>query len=183
MSQDGYTLVDTLAALAILGMAMGGVMTGGALLTRAQVNTDGTVARAMGLKRASVALDDLLGQAGPFRSRDSNFTGSPQAFDFACAAGRCGAQLEQTDGRLTLRFARASGQTEIVPLRGVDAAHFVYVGGLVSNQTWPHATARPERLRQLALLEDTDQKPLVQVMLAVDQPLTCAFDTVSQDCR
>jgi len=184
MNDDGFTLSDTLAALAIIGLAMGGVVTGGALLAKAQGRTDIRVARVAGLKRASVALDDLLAQAGPFRSRDAVFEGAPRAFSFSCGqAGRCGARLAGEGQTLALAVTRASGAQETIALKGVASAHFLYVGGVTEGDAWPRPAARPERLRQLALVDDADESPLVQALLPIDQPTTCEFDVVSQDCR
>lgn len=183
MNDEGYVLSDTLAGLAIIGLAMGGMLAGVTLLAQVQGRTDREIARIAELKRASVALGDLLGRAGPFRTRDSHFDGAPQAFDFACGTQRCGARLETVEDKLLLQVTRASGELEAISLRDVQAAHFTYVGGITAGDTWPRPTARPDRLRQVTLVDASGETLLAQAALPVDQPMICEFDVVSQDCR
>lgn len=183
MSDDGYVLADVMAALAVISLTMGGTLAGAALLAKVQARTDLETAKTAGLKRVSVALGDLLGQAGPFRSRDAHFDGEAQAFDFACGARRCGARLVKDGQDLSLEVTRASGEQETIALRGVDDARFAYVGALGAGDTWPRWSAKPDRLRQLTLLQTPGEAPLAQAALPIDQPMVCEFDVVSQDCR
>lgn len=183
MSDDGFVLSDTLAALAILGLTMSGVVIGGTLLARIQARTDLEMSRVMGLKRASMALNDLLGQAGPFRSRDAAFNGGPLAFDFECGAARCGARLVTDQENAVLTVTGASGQPETITLTGVGETRFSYASFTGSGQTWPRASVKPDRLHQVALLQVPAQAPLAQATLSKDQPMTCEFDVISQECR
>lgn len=183
MNDEGYTLVDTLSALAILGLAMGSVLTGGALLTRTQMKTDAQVARAMSLKRASVALDGLLARAGPFRSRDNAFIGTASSFEFACGQTTCAAKLEPAESATVLRITRSSGEQESITLQHTEDARFTYTGGRAATASWPPQAVAPQRLRQLAIVAGTSSEPLATTTLSIDQSFRCEFDAVSQDCR
>ena len=87
MSEAGYTLAESLAAMAVIGMAMAALAQSIPLLERLQSTTTGMLSDGSKSRRAQIFLGDLLARGQPFGTSDADrFNGTPQAFSFDCAA-------------------------------------------------------------------------------------------------
>lgn len=182
MTDDGYTLADTLAALAILGLSIAGATTGLSSLTKIHSATELRSVETASLKRASVLLNDLLTDAGPFTNRNAALQGDSSGFAFDCGSARCGARLEAaiTGARLVVS---SPGNVEHTVRLKPQNVRFVYFGSSTSGRAWPQASDDRQRLRSVSLVDEQGDAPLVQTVLWIDQPVRCEFDVVAQDCR
>lgn len=186
--QDGYTAAEALAALAILGLAMGGLTTSMHIITRGQTKAQSRLQQAMWERAVDQQLERLLSQAAPFRSdQASRLTGDGQAFQVDCGAGQhCVARIEAA----TLTIQGGDGRSTTLRLPDGQGAHFVYVGSHSTSDTWPPAALPPpapswQTLSAVMIqsrLEDQD-KPLAMAKVWRQQRADCEYDVVIQDCR
>ena len=102
-NDGGYTLAETLAAMLIIGLAMGGLFEGSRLVARLQTPTATAVAEARMLRRAEIGLAALLAARPP---DDRSMTGDAGGFTFDCPAGQCGASLLATPSGARLQVTR-----------------------------------------------------------------------------
>ncbi len=181
--EDGYTLVEMLAALAILGLAM----TGLAESMNAIRLTQGAAARAIGgdqtLARAGRGLSRVLDGQGPFRSGDGarGLTGQATAFGYVCGKARCGARLTAAGTGALLVLSGPNGWSDTAPLPGVRTARFVYDDGPERLDVWPPAPDHSGVLRSVTIL--ADDAPVASTRLWIQQAAACAFDSITADCR
>lgn len=183
MSEDGYTAADALAALAILGLAIGGVVAGVEAVGQGQRSAGSLTAEAVALRTAEGELTRLVVEKGPFRSDAAvGFQGDAQGFSFPCEARRCGARLQ--DGKLHVE--PATGASIAAPLPKGEGLKFDYVGSLGVTPRWPPnppSPASPAQVLQSIVLTDGKARPLAMARVWAEQPFDCEFDGVIQDCR
>lgn len=186
MSDDGYTLAETLAALAMIGLAISGLSLAMQTMGRQQARTSETLAQTHARRGANVYLQRLMDDQGAFRSHEPDrLSGDAQGFTFAChGAERCKVEIGQDAKGLALAVSEGS-DTHRLSLRRSGSARFVYRGRLDESQAWP--PERPERqaLRSIALLQmrNGQEVEVLETRIWSEQPAVCAFDTVMQDCR
>ena len=192
MSQDGYTLAETLAALVIIGLAIGGLTEGVRTLGQIQTLTGRAMADGRVLRAAHEGLSRLLDGEGPFTTGDpKGVTGAAGRFSFDCgASAACGAALAPTTGGEQLSLTGPSGTARTLILRGVSAARFSYEGSLSVDPVWPPApaadgSARPQTLRAVTVLGvgSAGEAPVTRARVWAEQPSACAFDIIGQVCR
>jgi hypothetical protein len=183
----GYTATEALAALAIIGLAIGGLTEGMAVLGRAQSATASTLTHANAIRTTARTLDQLLAQGGPFRSdRADDFQGDASGFSFICGAQRCSARVQGAQ----IVLIRGDGATNILALPATAKLKFIYGGSQGVSDVWPPPVAPPpapqwQSLQSVAL---TDTKtgqaaPVAVSHLWVQQAANCDFDAITQDCR
>ena len=186
MNQDGYTLAETLAALVMIGLAIGGLTAGVRVIGRSQAEAERHMAEGRRFEALQAALTGLFSGEGPFESTDPHgLVGDAQQFSFACAkAMACGAALsaDQNGERLTIR-----GQTgqSAVRIAGVRAVRFSYIGLRQITTVWPPKGPDSDTLHSVIVLADRGlgEAPTANVRLWREHPLACAFDPISQTCR
>jgi type II secretory pathway component PulJ len=184
MSDDGYTMTDTLVALAILGLAISGLTVGLGVLARLQWMTEGSTADARAIARASGLLDQLLAAAGPFSNRDQRFQGEADQFSFECQQPQpCRGQLDATGQQTRLTVWGSDGVERRVAFRGNNALRFAYFGSQTEGPLWPQVTDQRQRLQGLAIVDTTHDRTVATAKLWKDQPAVCEFDVISQECR
>jgi hypothetical protein len=187
VSDAGYTLAETLAALVMIGLAVGGLTEGVRALTRSQAASARIMSADRGLRGTETGLTRLLEGQGPFTTTaPKGFSGSATRFTFACGgAATCGAALVQAANGAELSLTTADGRTRITPLPGVRGARFAYIDALGVGSVWPAPGPQQRTLRTIALTQTTlnGEAPVLTARLWVEQPADCAFDPVSQDCR
>jgi hypothetical protein len=187
MNEAGYTATEALAALAIIGLAMGGLTSGLMVVGRAQSAATTTLARADGIRTANHRLTQLFAEKGPFRSdRPNDFEGDSSAFSFDCGARRCGARIEGQ----TLIVTGGDGVSAAVKLPVKATAGFIYGGSLGAGGVWPPVPLPPpalqwQVLQYVAISDSTSGRggPIAVSHLWSQQSPTCDFDTITQDCR
>lgn len=183
MSDAGYTLVETLAALLVLTLAMSGLAGSMKVLSDQQARVTSVIAQNEARQRAQAALDALFAGQGPFGSHQpQRFDGNASALTFDCqAAAPCGAQLDVRPQGLALILRAESGEVTY-PLPGAGG-RFVYEGRRGVSATWPPQSSERQALRAVSL-ETTDAgRTLLRSPVWLEQPVNCAFDPVLEDCR
>ncbi|MGA0601540.1 type II secretion system protein [Caulobacter sp. KR2-114] len=180
MSEAGYTLVEMLAAVAMLGLAFAGLTAGARVIGATDLRANGAAEQAARSLRVQNALDDLMAHQGPFLSDGrGGLNGSPAGFQFDCAAGACGAHLESSaDGSWLVVREGAASKRYAAPQGGV----FAYIDATGSNPTWPVNETRPQALTAIALTASGSQ-PVAAVRLWTEEPKDCVFDAIAQGCR
>ena len=178
--EAGYTLAETLAALLIIGLAMGGLFEGMRLLSRIQAGTTQTVADARALRRAEAALAGLMALRHP---DDRTLRGDRTSFSFDCAEPPCAAELVSEGGRTALRIRRGK-VSQAYPLPAVRQANLVYDTRSGRLDRWP-PVEEPTFPRAVSVIGQTPRGdiPVVAVGSWIEQSKTCAYDLVAQACR
>ena len=187
MTKEGYTLVEMLAALLMIALAIGGLLQGTRVIGRIQDSATRALGAAREQRTAQEGLDRLLAGQGPFFSGDvQGFTGSLTQFSFACGrAATCAARLTPQNGLTRLDVIRDGLAQFSASLPGGGPAGFTYVGERTIGETWPPITTPSERLTRIALtLQRIDGvTPLASVRLWLEQRRDCHFDVIAQACR
>ena len=185
MNEEGYTATEALVALAILGLAVGGLTGGLKVIGQGQLATGSKITNAVSIRTASSELHALLEGQGPFRSDAvDSFTGSARRFSFPCGSGACTAQL--TDIGLTV--ARDTAQPRSIPLRNADRLTFSYLGSETETAIWPSSTLPPptpqwQLLTGVVLQDGSSGETLATTSIPIQQAANCEYDSVIQDCR
>ena len=95
MNEEGYTLAETLTALTILGLALGGMGLVVSLIGRQQLVASRAHSTVMAGRAAQQALEHLVGDQGPITPGGrQGFTGQPRQLSFPCDDRTCWARLE-----------------------------------------------------------------------------------------
>ena len=184
MNQDGYTLAETLAALLMIGLAIGGLAAGVRVIGLDQTAAARHVTDGRSLYGAERALSRLFEGQGPFLSSDAaGLRADDRHFSFSCAAASpCSASLGD-DGRGESLSVTGPHGADVVRLPGATSARFAYVGSRTLGAAWPPQTQDPETLQSVVILAGASQAPIVTARLWRQQPVSCAFDPISQNCR
>lgn len=188
MSDAGYTLAETLAALLIIGLAFAGLAEATRVIGLFQSSTSRTIASGASQRAVQASLDRLLAGAGPFRSDDRRaFSGDDHGFRFDCdRPSPCGASVIPHGDDVNLSVVAADGHVATTIIHaGADAA-FSYEGERGRYGTWPPAAATTrERLRSILLVRNTggSETPLAIMRLWKEQETHCQFDPIAEDCR
>ena len=183
MSEDGYTLLEMLAALMIIGLAFSGLSESAQVLGRMQSDAGRTANRARSGASVQRAMSRLMIDRGPFLSTSAErFSGGPGQFTFDCGAGQCGARVQRTGAVARLVISREGG---LVSSEAISpGAHFVYVDAQGPAAFWPATVGPPEALRSISLVDDAKNGfPVATVKLSIDEAPGCVFDIVAQACR
>lgn len=186
MSQDGYTLTETLAALLMIGLAIGGLSAGVRVIGLHQSAALRNISYSHDFRGADLALAKLFAGQGPFVSTErSSLAGTSDRFSFPCSGTKpCEAALSETPSGARLTVQGVSGDADI-PLPRVKQASFAYVSADGPRSSWPPAHGQAETLRSIIVVGEGSGvgAPLASVRLWREQPVACAFDPISQDCR
>jgi prepilin-type N-terminal cleavage/methylation domain-containing protein len=187
MGQAGYTMVEMLAALVMIGLAVSGLTIAAAQLGRLQGTARGDAIGAARESRLSTAFAGLLERAGPFRTdAASTFKGDADAFSFSCGDKTCGGEVVRAKDGLSLVLRRPSGLSETYALGKERSLAFEYEDEGGTQDSWPpSATPSPRTLHAIALVRQRlgEDTPLVEARIWTEQPADCAFDSISRSCR
>ena len=185
--QAGYTLVEMLAALAILGLAMTGVAESAHALKVIQDGASVDLRRDAGLAEAHRALDRLLSGQGPFRSDDApGLVGTPRQISFGCGASQpCTGELTVAGDLIRLQVRDRRGWTGQVALPGLRNARFLYGDQDGPGRVWPPAAEGRKILSDVVLATDLAEgtSPVVVESLWLQQRSRCAYDPIIEDYR
>lgn len=184
MNDAGYTLVETLAALMIVAMVIGGLTAGMHALGQRQQRVGVAVVDTQALRRAQAALDRSFDAHGAYGAHQpERFTGDADSFAFDCgAAALCEAELSLGGEGARLRLTGADSGAKTYPLHAPGPARFVYEGMRTSGPAWPPGGAQREALRTITVVGVTGAV-LLKTRLWLEQPAVCDFDAILQDCR
>ena len=181
MTDEGYTLAETLAALTILGLALGGIGLVVSLIGRQQLAATRAHSTVMASRAANDALESLTGNQGPFTSGGrQTFTGQPRQLSFPCADRPCWARLEPIGKDQRLIVMGPDGVVTSTRLRQASA-QFSYTDALGATDHWPriHGGA----LRAIGIRRDNSSAPLAVARIWRQEPRDCQFDGVNKACR
>ena len=186
MSSDGYTLVEMLVALVVIGMTAAGFAEGARTLARIQADAAGSLERERAMATLQSRFEAFVGQGGPYRSDDkpARFQGSPDDLSFSCGQGTCTAQILSARGGTALDLGYEDGRHLSLPLPGVAGASFAYDGGASEGPEWP-PSAQGLRLKAVTILGgfEPDRSPLATARLDAEQAPDCEFDPIIKQCR
>ena len=186
MTNDGYTLAETLAALMILGLSIGAVMTGVRTIGRFERATADDHAQSGAMARLDRNLAELLDHRGPYLSNGTGgLVGDQLGFRLPCAPNSCSAQVE-TQPRHT--FLKIQDGSLTLTVRAPDALRFEYETAHRKFDHWPDGsastdTSRAEPLKGVRLVAGVDGRPVAWAPVRKDQQSDCAFDAISRSCR
>lgn len=185
MNDAGYTLVETLVALVMIGLAIGGLTVGVGVIAGAQARASHALATASATQAAQAALERALQPQGAFRAHDGGrLTGGATGFAYDCGEAKpCRVEVNSDAQGLSLAMNDAAGARRIA-LRQSGPAHFVYQGSAATLDAWPPRGPLRQSLRSVLLVRDGEaDHPLLTARLWAEQPGVCDFDVVMQDCR
>jgi hypothetical protein len=180
MNDDGYTLAEALAAMLILGLAMGGLIEGARVIGRMQTPIVASRADEKALRRAETGLAAFLKLRG---GGDRSLAGSAQGFTFDCPAENCGLSLTRNGGKTTLILRRGE-VAQTFPLPHAGKISLVYMARDGRFDRWP--PPGPARdLTGIMVVGTTAQGelPLVVARSWIEHPKACEFDMIAKGCR
>ncbi len=186
MRAGGYTLIEMLAALAIIGLAFGGLTMGVGVIGNAQSSLVAVLSHDQAVRTAQTEIEHILLRHGAYRAQDAaKFTGATDQFTFDCGGAEpCQVALEDEAKGLAVLVRRQGGVVDRAELGKVGPARFLYQGSKGQSATWPPGGTDRQALKSIVLVRDADdQKPLFVAQAWLEQPLQCDFDVILQDCR
>lgn len=187
MKQDGYTLAEALAALLIIGLAMGGLFEGARVLSKGQTRAAETIAGSRALSRAQKAVGQIA-TSPEFANAllSDGLTGDARQFRYDCGThGPCTATLRnQGIGEGVLVLTGGGGATRRYPLPRGNDAYFVYNSTEGGFGRWPTAP-KEGYLRAITVMRPAGggDVPLVSARVWIEQSRACEFDPISRTCR
>lgn len=191
MNDDGYTLAEALAALAILGLAMGGLGLVVSLIARQQLTAMRLHDRLTDARAADHALGLLVEGELAAGADLRDLRGDAADLSFSCGTATCAAQLAP-DGRRTLLLLRdRSGARRRLRLRAQNL-RFSYVGALGLSGGWPAppwdaiasangVLAQPPRA--IVLRSASAAVPLAVARIWSRESRDCQYDAIVGACR
>ncbi len=169
---EGYTLIEVLVALMILGLALTGLGEAVRLVGRIEQRS-GKLAKSEQERRAlSNGLAGLFQNAGPISSAGgAPFQGSASQMIFACGQARCEAQLNAgSTPTLQLSSSAGAARPRAFALAAKGAARFEYLGSRTSGDHWPPDNPSDwQRLRAVQIIAPSGagQAPAPDVLASV----------------
>jgi len=187
MSEAGYTLTETLAAMAVIGLAMGGLSLGMQVLGGQQGAVGATVLKAQEVRAAQAWLEGRLADHGPYRAHEAGrLAGTADTVAFDCgAAADCVLSFEYHERGRRLKVFRGQGEPVSYRLPTRGPTRFVYRGAGEIELAWPPVGGTRQALRSISLLqgEPGREAAVFEARVWTEQPLDCAYDPVIEDCR
>jgi prepilin-type N-terminal cleavage/methylation domain-containing protein len=187
VNEAGYTLTEVLAAMAVIGLAAGGLSLGMQVLGAQQGNVGAIVLKMQDVRAAEAWLTRRLAEHAPFRAQaPETLSGGAEGFRFDCnAAAPCSAELKAPEGNTVLTLTGGDAVRRFRLPGDGQTARFVYTGGGHLHAAWPPTGGGGRSLASIALVQGEGHaaSPILNVRIHADQPLDCAFDAVLGDCR
>lgn len=178
MSDEGYTLAEMLAALTILGLAIGGLGLVTNVISRQQWTANQIHARLVEDRAADQGLGRWLAGLDA-----SELSGAARSLSAPCGAGTCRARVEGEGRRTLLVLDNGAGTVRRLPLRQSNPRFsFIHLGG--SAPAWPLSSGEESSTLKAVRLSDPDA--IVPTALARAWTLEsrdCQFDAVAGACR
>jgi type II secretory pathway pseudopilin PulG len=164
-NEAGFSLAETLVALVIISLSLGGVFIVAGLGAKIQTRVMAQKVSAQAIQSQEKDLSRRLALAGPYTS--DNFDGTPAHF------------IVSSEGVATMGY------------RAPEGLRLRYVGDTGALDNWPdigltddagHIDARRQGRLRAVVLTDVKGVPVVTIRLRVDERAACNFNAVSQTC-
>lgn len=185
MGEAGYTLAETLTALAIMGLAMSGVASGMYVVSRQQFAVTDGVAQQSRARAIGEQIEALLALRAPFGAHEPDrLSGDRQGFSFQCGEG-APCRVALAEGGEELRIEGPRGAAKEISIPGKGNLAFLYQGARSAGPSWPTGDLVRQPLSSISLVreEGGDEQVLFVARIEAEQPAECQFDPVMQDCR
>lgn len=180
MNEDGYTLAEVLAAMLILGLAIGGLVEGSRIVGRMQTPIVSSRRNDQVLRAAEASVAGLL-RLRP--GGDQTLSGNDQGFQFTCRTAPCGLALLSEGQRQSLVVKRGEvAQSFSLPQAGKFS--LVYFARDGRFDRWPQPDSK--RVLEGVMIVETSAQgelPLVVARSWIEHPKTCEFDMIAKGCR
>lgn len=175
MTDDsGYTLVEMLAALAVIGMTFGGLSAGISVLARNQTAATTRIGSSENLIASQASLEAALTWV---KSGDI-LAGTTRRLELKCSRGdRCEAAGGLKDGPVSL-IRTGGDRVEGIAATGYDFG-YVTSGGLA--QTW--SAEGDDRLLAIVLRSNLSGAAVAVMRFRQEQSFRCEYDVVIASCR
>lgn len=182
MSDDGYTLAEMLAALAILGMAMGGLGLVANLIARQQLAASRIHMRLADETAADRALTLWLSEQDA-----ETLAGDDRRLSATCGEAACSARLETAKSRTVLILQARSGATRRLRLRQQNV-RFGYTDSRGAVAAWPRSDETVNAVKDAApravlLTAQGRAAPLAVARVWTRESRDCQFDAIIGACR
>lgn len=185
MSDDGYTLAEMLAALAILGMAVGGLGLITSLIARQQLAAGRISTRLVEERAADRALAQWLADQDA-----ETLSGDDRRLSATCGTAGCTARLEVDKQRSVLVLQARAGPARRLRLRQRDV-RFGYVDARGATAAWPRSeaaegdilNAAPRAVLLTVRARTGAAAPLAVARVWTREPRDCQFDAIVGACR
>jgi prepilin-type N-terminal cleavage/methylation domain-containing protein len=185
VSENGYTLVEMLVALSVVGFTAAGLAAGAGAIHQLQSRSIAAAARTQAHWDVQDALSELLQDQGPFGPRpgDRGLQGGPSGLSFECGSGRCASQLLRRHGRVELAV-QGDGWSGRAWLPSAARVSFIYRDGQRAYSVWP-VPGDDLPLDSISILAEAADgaAAIATTRIAVGEPVDCAFDTITRRCR
>ena len=176
MSRDaGYTLVEMLAALAVISMAFGGLAAGSHILLRQQRGASSDVATSEGF---ALAQRDLEAALGKVKTSDVRFADA-RRIEIACWVGESCEARTLASGEVVSSERVSAGQVAITAAPGYRFAFWTATG---RTPIW--SAESKDKLAGVTLTSERPRAtPIAVVRLREEQAFRCEYDVVIVSCR
>lgn len=186
MNDAGYTLAETLAAMAVISLGIGGLSLGAQAIGTQQLSTGRTVSGLEANRSAGQLIESLLAKGAPYGSQQpEQLSGDGGGFQFQCGrSARCTAQIVTGSTTTQLKIANGDGPTKVALLLAAPA-HIQYRGSASVSDVWPPSDPARQTLRSVSVLQATSQGDVAVLEAKVwpEETAQCDFDPIQQDCR
>jgi prepilin-type N-terminal cleavage/methylation domain-containing protein len=181
MREDGYTLAEMLAALAMVSVAVMGLGLTTRTMTGAQARIQQGDAALSDLAKLRRVAGPMLAASGPFGGEGGeSLTGDASQAAFECDAGGCAIALVEQRGGLAARVSSGAGARTLA-LRGLRKPELRYVSAETGalGDRWPPAEGNG---RLAALVLWAGGAPVDVYEIGREQPADCVFDARRNGC-
>lgn len=164
-NEAGFSLAETLVALVIISLSLGGVFIVAGLGAKTQTRVMAQKTSAQAIQSQEKDLSRRLALAGPYTA--DNFDGTPAHF------------IVSSEGVATLGY------------RAPEGLRLRYIGDTGALDNWPdigltdetgHIDARQQGRLRAVMLTDIKGMPVVTIRLRTDERTACNFNAVSRTC-
>lgn len=182
MREAGYTLVEMMVALVIVGGTAAAFSEGVAAMNRIQADAGASLGQGRGQARVQQALSHFLEARGPFGTVPGGqvLTGEATVLDFKCGPSTCHAGLEADGDARFLRLEDESGEPLRIALPRGGESRFHYSDGETWLSAWPPKDDN-RLLRSVSIVSRAG--PAAVAQLALQQRADCEFDPIVKSCR
>ena len=181
MKQDGYTLAETLAALLIIGLALGGLAQAVHVLGRLESRTSGSLSAARSQRAVQLALGHALTMLG---AEAIAVHGDDMNFEATNASERLIAMhVRETATGADLQF-NSDSAVSIVHLAPPARPRLRYGAQSGRLESWPPSSGAGA-LRSIAIVDEAGRppSPIALARISSSSPWACDFDPMIHDCR